>query len=236
MKIKRFFRNNGYIIVKLIVTHLCMAIFGIMVYMPFSTENPTGKFFCLALGVCADFLCISHPYPDVGCRRQGQHRYSRRQAPQDAAQGFCARAYRGDTRYSSLRFVCHPVVLSRVFHGTEQSFHNGGLYHRALGGHVHGYQKRCFRQWFRVLFPHRAFCACSFCRAFISHRASSVEAFQACQKMIFSALPKGRAELIKTHTFSSLRIYISIRDILGDDILWQNAEGHLRRRSSAFFR
>ena len=53
MKIKNFFHNNGYIIVKLIVTHLCMAIFGIMVYMPFSTENPTGKFFCLALGVCA---------------------------------------------------------------------------------------------------------------------------------------------------------------------------------------
>jgi hypothetical protein len=53
MKIKNFFHNNGYIIVKLIVTHLCMAIFGIMVYIPFSTENPTGKFFCLALGVCA---------------------------------------------------------------------------------------------------------------------------------------------------------------------------------------
>ena len=71
MKIKRFFRNNGYIIVKLIVTHLCMAIFGIMVYMPLSTENPTGKFFCLALGVCAVIFyayLIHNQMWDVGAK------------------------------------------------------------------------------------------------------------------------------------------------------------------------
>ena len=53
MKIKRFFRENGYMIVKLLVTHLCMSIFGIMVYMPFKTESTTGRFFCLALGICS---------------------------------------------------------------------------------------------------------------------------------------------------------------------------------------
>ena len=53
MKFKRFFRENSYMMVKLLVTHLCMTIFGIMVFMPFSEQNQTERFFALALSVCS---------------------------------------------------------------------------------------------------------------------------------------------------------------------------------------
>lgn len=56
MKQKSFFSENGYEIVKLIVTHLCLSIFGIMVSIPFDAENVSGRFFCLGLGICAVLL------------------------------------------------------------------------------------------------------------------------------------------------------------------------------------
>lgn len=56
MKQRSFFSENGYEIVKLIVTHLCLSIFGIMVSIPFDAENASGRFFCLGLGICAVLL------------------------------------------------------------------------------------------------------------------------------------------------------------------------------------
>lgn len=58
MKFKRFFRENSYIMVKLLVTHLCMTIFGIMVFMPFDAKNTTQRFFVLALSICSVIFYI----------------------------------------------------------------------------------------------------------------------------------------------------------------------------------
>lgn len=53
MKKRAFFSENGYQIIKMVVTHLCLSIFGIMVSVPFDAEDTSGRFFCLGLGICA---------------------------------------------------------------------------------------------------------------------------------------------------------------------------------------
>ena len=58
-------KQNGYLIGKLIITHLCMAIFGIMVTIPFSTENITTRTFCLVLGIVSVLLYAYLVYIDV---------------------------------------------------------------------------------------------------------------------------------------------------------------------------
>ena len=54
MRLKNFFRENGYVAVKLIVVHIAMSIFGLAVSLPFNTTpkgSKTQHFLALILGI-----------------------------------------------------------------------------------------------------------------------------------------------------------------------------------------
>lgn len=54
MRLKNFFRENGYMAVKLIVIHIAMSIFALSVYFPFNTTSQGSKtqhFLALILGI-----------------------------------------------------------------------------------------------------------------------------------------------------------------------------------------
>ncbi|MGN1095792.1 MAG: hypothetical protein ACI4QR_05345 [Eubacteriales bacterium] len=57
MKIKNFFKENGYISVKILVVHIALSIFGLMVYLPFDTtgKNQTHTFLAL---ICSIFSIV----------------------------------------------------------------------------------------------------------------------------------------------------------------------------------
>lgn len=54
MKLKNFFRENGYSAVKLIVVHIAISIFALMIFLPFDTTatgSSTQRFMALILGI-----------------------------------------------------------------------------------------------------------------------------------------------------------------------------------------
>ena len=51
MSIKEFYKENGFLVFKLIVMHVVMAIFGLMTYLPFNTETHAGSALVLISGI-----------------------------------------------------------------------------------------------------------------------------------------------------------------------------------------
>ncbi len=76
MKFTKFFRENGYLAVKLIVVHIAMSIFGLMVYLPFDTSvegNASSRFIALILGIISVifyFFMIYHQIWDVAAKEE----------------------------------------------------------------------------------------------------------------------------------------------------------------------